>query len=242
MVNGKRVTEPKRLHSGNRVILGDFHIFRFNHPMEARAERADKSLLRQSITASQLQALERTSPGPSTPRPGHERTFSRADSEFGDSRPDSPAPSARNGRDSDWSFARREAAPAILGTDQNFTNLTDEELNALFEDIQRARAERVNGREGEEDMESMASYPIREKYLSTGTIDNFSLDTVLTMPSTPKQERWKISCARCEKRCKPSSRSRRRNTVTSSRAQKPLMSRSRRSRRRRRRWRKRLCS
>jgi kinesin family protein 1 len=180
MVNGKRVTEPKRLHSGYRIILGDFHIFRFNHPMEAREERAQQqSLLRQSLTATQLAALDRSSPSPS-PRPGHERTISKATSELGDSRPESPAP----GRDSDWSFARREAAPAILGTDQNFASLTDEELNALFEDVQRARAERVNR---DEDMESMASYPIREKYMSTGTIDNFSLDTALTMPSTPKQ-------------------------------------------------------
>ncbi|KAK3327365.1 hypothetical protein B0T19DRAFT_400240 [Cercophora scortea] len=190
MVNGKRVTEPKRLHSGYRIILGDFHIFRFNHPLEARAERAERaeqSLLRQSVTVSQLQALERTSPSPS-PRPGHERTFSTAASEYyAESRPDSPAPMQRNTRESDWSFARREAAPAILGTDQNFTSLTDEELNALFEDVQRARAERVNVREGDEDMESMSSYPIREKYLSTGTLDNFSLDTALTMPSTPKQ-------------------------------------------------------
>lgn len=187
MVNGKRITEPKQLHSGYRIILGDFHIFRFNHPMEAREERAaQQSLLRQSLTAQQLQALDRTSPTPS-PRPGHERSQSRAISDFGGSRPESPAPFQGNGRDSDWSFARREAAPAILGTDQNFTSLTDEELNALFEDVQRARAERVNGREGDEDMESMASYPIREKYMSTGTIDNFSLDTALTMPSTPKQ-------------------------------------------------------
>jgi kinesin family protein 1 len=187
MVNGKRITEPKQLHSGYRIILGDFHIFRFNHPMEAREERAaQQSLLRQSLTAQQLQALERTSPTPS-PRPGHERSYSRATSDFGGSRPESPAPFQGSGRDSDWSFARREAAPAILGTDQNFASLTDEELNALFEDVQRARAERVNGREGDEDMESMASYPIREKYMSTGTIDNFSLDTALTMPSTPKQ-------------------------------------------------------
>ncbi|KAK3377951.1 hypothetical protein B0H63DRAFT_547572 [Podospora didyma] len=188
MVNGKRVTEPKRLHSGYRIILGDFHIFRFNHPLEARAERAERaeqqSLLRQSVTASQL--FDKTSPSPS-PRPGHERSYSTAASEFGDSRPDSPAPFQRNTRESDWSFARREAAPAILGTDQNFASLSDEELNALFEDVQRARAERVNVREGDEDMESMASYPIREKYMSTGTIDNFSLDTALTMPSTPKQ-------------------------------------------------------
>lgn len=189
MVNGKRIEEPKQLHSGYRVILGDFHIFRFNHPMEARAERAEvsagQSLLRQSITASQLQALDRTSPVPSPRLGGHERSYSKA-SDFGDSRPDSPA-SQRFGRDSDWSFARREAAGAILGTDQNFASLTDEELNALFEDVQKARAERVNGREDGEDSESVTSYPTREKYMSTGTIDNFSLDTALTMPSTPKQ-------------------------------------------------------
>lgn len=184
MVNGKRITEQKRLHSGYRLILGDFHIFRFNHPMEARAERAEQNLLRQSITASQLQALDKTSPLPS-PRYGHERTVSKTNSDWGDSRPESPA--AFHGRDSDWSLARREAAPAILGTDQKIASLSDEELNALFEDVQRARAERVNGRDGDEDMESMASYPIREKYMSTGTLDNFSLDTALTMPSTPKQ-------------------------------------------------------
>ncbi|CAJ2502664.1 Uu.00g100580.m01.CDS01 [Anthostomella pinea] len=181
MVNGKRIDEPTRLHSGFRVILGDFHIFRFNHPMEAKAERDEnrQSLLRQSVTVSQLQNLDRTSP---SPRPGHERSFSKAASEFGEGRPESPAP--RPGRDSDWSFARREAAGAILGTDKNLQSLTDEELNALFEDVQRARAERVNERD--EDLDSNTSYPIREKYMSTGTLDNFSLDTALTMPSTPR--------------------------------------------------------
>lgn len=84
-------------------------------------------------------------------------------------------------------MARREAAGAILGTDQNFASLTDEELNALFEDVQKARAERVNVREDGEDSESVTSYLTREKYMSSGTIDNFSLDTALTMPSTPKQ-------------------------------------------------------
>ncbi|KAI1081331.1 kinesin heavy chain [Whalleya microplaca] len=184
MVNGKRINEVTRLHSGYRVILGDFHIFRFNHPMEAKAERDEtrQSLLRQSITANQLQSLDRTSP---SPRPGHDRSISKAGSEFGESRPESPA-QYRNGRDSDWSFARREAAGAMLGTDKNLQSLSDDELNALFEDVQRARAERVNDREGDEDLESNTSYPIREKYMSTGTIDNLSLDTALTMPSTPK--------------------------------------------------------
>jgi kinesin family protein 1 len=179
MVNGRRITETTRLHSGYRVILGDFHIFRFNHPMEAKAERDEnrQSLLRHTVTASQLQNI--------SPRLGHDRALSKAGSDFGDSRPDSPAPT-RDGRDSDWSFARREAAGAILGTDKNLQSLTDEELNALFEDVQRARAERVNEREGDDDAESNVSYPIREKYMSTGTIDNFSLDTALTMPSTPR--------------------------------------------------------
>ncbi|KAI1171489.1 kinesin heavy chain [Nemania sp. FL0916] len=179
MINGRRITETARLHSGYRVILGDFHIFRFNHPMEAKAERDEnrQSLLRHTVTANQLQGI--------SSRVGHERSVSKAGSEFGESRPDSPAP-PREGRDSDWSLARREAAGAILGTDKNLQSLTDEELNALFEDVQRARAERVNDREGDDDAESNLSYPVREKYMSTGTLDNFSLDTALTMPSTPK--------------------------------------------------------
>jgi kinesin family protein 1 len=189
MVNGKRVTEPTRLRSGYRVILGDFHIFRFNHPMEARAEREEKqekSLLRHSITAAQMQEFEKSSQSPS-PRPGHERSFSKAASEvdWESSRPDSPAPFSR-GRDTDWSFARREAAGAILGPDQKIAGLTDEELNILFEDVQKARAERA-GRDNDDDLESNTSYPVRDKYLSNGTLDNFSLDTALTIPSTPKQ-------------------------------------------------------
>lgn len=184
MVNGLRIDKPKRLRSGYRIILGDFHIFRFNHPQEARAERAEQSLLRHSVTISQL--------GSPAPRPGHERTASKAESEAeGDySRPESPVPLQRNGRDSDWSFARREAANAILGRD--ISNLPDDELDHLFDDVQRARAVRrglpENRLYDEEDMESVSSYPIREKYMSNGTIDNFSLDTAITMPGTPQQE------------------------------------------------------
>ncbi|KAG4437235.1 hypothetical protein IFR05_007289 [Cadophora sp. M221] len=186
MVNGKRIEEPKRLRSGYRVILGDFHIFRFNHPMEARAERAEQSSLRHSIIANQMGEFEKVSPSPS-PRPGHDRSFSKAISEadWDASRPDSPM-SFQRGRDSDWSFARREAAGAILGPDKQIAGLTDEELNILFEDVQKARAERA-GQNIDDDMDSVTSYPVREKYLSNGTLDNFSLDTALTMPSTPKQ-------------------------------------------------------
>ncbi|XP_041126304.1 kinesin-like protein KIF1A isoform X21 [Polyodon spathula] len=38
-VNGKKVSEPTILRSGNRIILGKSHVFRFNHPEQARQER-----------------------------------------------------------------------------------------------------------------------------------------------------------------------------------------------------------
>ncbi|KAL8717238.1 MAG: hypothetical protein Q9225_005502 [Loekoesia sp. 1 TL-2023] len=185
MVNGLRVDQPKRLRSGNRIILGDFHIFRFNHPQEARAERKEQSLLRHSVTASQL--------GSPASRPGHSRALSRADSDFeGDSsRPESPQPS-KNSRDSDWSFARREAAGAILGTDQKISHLTDDELDCLFDDVQRVRAVRKGRPESrlmgpDDDPESVSSCPVPDKNMSNGTSD-FSLDTAVTLPVSSSQE------------------------------------------------------
>ncbi|KAI4259702.1 MAG: hypothetical protein LQ352_000635 [Teloschistes flavicans] len=186
MVNGLRVAQPKRLRSGNRIILGDFHIFRFNHPQEARAERKEQSLLRHSVTASQL--------GSPSPRPGHSRALSRVDSDFeGDSsRPESPQP-PKSSRDSDWSYARREAASAILGTDQKISHLTDDELDSLFDDVQRMRAVRKGRPESrlmgpdEEDLDSVSSYAVREKYMSNATSD-FSLDTAITLPASPPQD------------------------------------------------------
>ncbi|KAM6978108.1 kinesin-like protein KIF1B isoform 2-T2 [Aplochiton taeniatus] len=38
-VNGKRVGSLIQLRSGNRIIMGKNHVFRFNHPEQARAER-----------------------------------------------------------------------------------------------------------------------------------------------------------------------------------------------------------
>ena len=177
MVNGLRITEPKRLRSGFRVILGDFHIFRFNHPQEAREERLEQSLLRHSVTTSQL-----GSPAPAR----HDRTLSKTGSEIdGDSsRAESPIPFHR-GKDLDWFNARREAASAILGTDQKISHLTDDELDALFDDVQKARAVRRGKIAEEEDSDSLSSYPVRDKYMSNGTIDNFSLDTAITIPGTP---------------------------------------------------------
>jgi kinesin family protein 1 len=198
MVNGQRLEKPKRLRSGYRIILGDFHIFRFNHPQEARQEKAHEgSLLRHSILASELDSP--------SPRPGHERTISlmsRPDSEYDLSSPSraySPSPTPKMGRDNEWSFARREAANSLLGgaTDAKVANMTDEDLEALFDDLQKVRADRRAKAQSRvidpasfadnEDSDSVQSFPVREKYASNGTIDNFSLDTILTVPGTPMQ-------------------------------------------------------
>ncbi|KKK19009.1 hypothetical protein P175DRAFT_0438927 [Aspergillus ochraceoroseus IBT 24754] len=179
MVNGLRIDKPTRLKSGFRIILGDFHIFRFNHPQEARAERVEQSLLRHSVTTSQLgsPALNKT----------HDRNLSKAgsDLEWDSNRADSPMPSQR-GRESDWFYARREAVSAVLGPD-HISHMPDDELDALFEDVQKVRATRRGLVENEEDSDSLSSFPVRDKYMSNGTIDNFSLDTAITMPGTPRQ-------------------------------------------------------
>jgi kinesin family protein 1 len=187
MVNGQRLEKPKRLRSGYRIILGDFHIFRFNHPQEARQEKAHEgSLLRHSILASDLDSP--------SPRPTHERTISimsRPDSEYDFSSPSRPySPTPKMSRDNEWSFARREAAGSLLSPDQKVANMNDEDLEALFDDLQKVRADRRAKAQSrlysEEDSDSVQSFPVREKYASNGTIDNFSLDTILTVPSTPQ--------------------------------------------------------
>ena len=223
MVNGIRIEAPKRLRSGYRVILGDFHIFRFNHPQEAREEReippdeiARGSLLaKYSYTADQLDANDETPSKRPSLGPGHERSesvWSRQLSEDGEyplsSGRASPAPwrLSGQGRDSDWAFARREAASGMLGLGrEGITTMTDDELDVLFDDVQRVRAGRRQGRPesqifnrlsgldngNDTDTESVTSGVAgkdREKYLSNGsTLDNFSLDTALTIPSTPRQ-------------------------------------------------------
>ena len=186
MVNGQRLDKSTRLRSGDRIILGDFQIFRFNHPQEAKEDRQiGSSLLRHSLTINQA--------GSPSVRPTHERNYSRTISEFDPlSRAESPIPSTDE-RDSDWSYARREAALAILGLEGKIHHLTDEEIDILFNDIARARAMRKGRPESrlagldDDDSESTGSFAFREKYMSNGTIDNFSLDTAITMPMTPEQ-------------------------------------------------------
>jgi kinesin family protein 1 len=52
MVNGALLTQPKRLRTGFRIILGDNHVFRFMNPEEVRRER-DRSRLSISVSMEQ---------------------------------------------------------------------------------------------------------------------------------------------------------------------------------------------
>ncbi|GAA5893813.1 hypothetical protein JCM8208_001251 [Rhodotorula glutinis] len=125
MVNGLRIspTKPKELHSGFRVILGDWHTFRFNHPEEVRKAREGKPTpLRSPLVDSYDEPGTSSSPA---------------------TRPDSPASADQA---ADWSFARREAVSARLnvnGRDVNLDQLPDEELGRLYSSILRVRHSRT---------------------------------------------------------------------------------------------------
>lgn len=186
MVNGLRIDAPRRLKTGFRIILGDFHIFRFNHPQEARAER---DRLRQSAVANSASI-------PQSPEHKHTAssgvtsdTTERSDAESVSSRPDSPA-AVPNSRDMEWSFARREAATAWLGDSSKIKSLSDDELDNLLEEMQRVKAirrGRPDSRLDDDETESMVSFIVREKYASTATLaDDLSLDTMITIPETPQ--------------------------------------------------------
>ncbi|OAD69615.1 hypothetical protein PHYBLDRAFT_135717 [Phycomyces blakesleeanus NRRL 1555(-)] len=126
MVNGMRILQPKRLKSGYRIILGDYHIFRFNHPEEARKER--DTLLRRTSSLN-----------------GHNN--------LAISRPESPTVSIMSDRESvpqfsdivDWNFARREAALCSYNTGENSTivHMPDEDLERLFDDVSKVRLRRL---------------------------------------------------------------------------------------------------
>ncbi|GAA5864258.1 hypothetical protein JCM1840_006717 [Sporobolomyces johnsonii] len=125
MVNGLRIPvgKPKELKSGFRIILGDFHVFRFNHPEEVRKAR-EIGKARADLRSPLLDTYDEN--GSSSPHV----------------RPESPMSLA--GENADWSYARREAVVARLnGKDVNLDQLKDEDLNKLYSDILRVRHSRT---------------------------------------------------------------------------------------------------
>ncbi|KAF9419313.1 kinesin-like protein Klp8 [Podila epigama] len=159
MVNGLRISKPKRLRSGFRIILGDYHIFRFNHPEEVRRER---DLQMQSSTEANGVGSK------SNDAPTTSRSLNRPNSMEDDrpeDRPDSPMSSASvTSEFVDWNYARKEAViHAHMLSESNINHLKDQDLDVLFENItkirylRKSRSIRSGSRGGDDDTESRSS-------------------------------------------------------------------------------------
>ncbi|BGP31033.1 hypothetical protein JCM10296v2_002797 [Rhodotorula toruloides] len=185
MVNGLRISpsKPKELRSGYRIILGDFHVFRFNHPEEVRKAREGK--VRQELRSPLIDSYEDS--GVSSPA----------------TRPDSPMSNA------DWAFARREAVVARLnGKDVNLDQMTDNDLNRLYSSILRVKHSRTASsvagsdrpesrmsfldsvtEDGDDDDEDSSDFRSRPHSGGTWTTDPTSLaDSTLTLHHLPDLE------------------------------------------------------
>lgn len=118
LVNGMRISEPKTLHSGYRIIFGSglHHLFRFNNPDEVRRER--EHLLQQGISPSVSATL-----------------YSATDSTIGIS-----PTSTSFDQLADWDFAHAEALRKFGGPRAaDLTVMTDEDLKQLSDGITKVR-------------------------------------------------------------------------------------------------------
>lgn len=136
LVNGTRIEKSKRLRSGYRIIIGDFHIFRFNNPQEARAERAEQVTSeerRQSvIEGNVLSSLAM--------RPMSERLRSTNKTEYEDSSVASRAISPNSPEKADVGCSSPE-----LNEDQTVGSLSEEaSLKSPLEAQNRMQTEEVN--------------------------------------------------------------------------------------------------
>lgn len=162
MVNGMRISEPKRLKSGYRIILGDHHVFRFNNPGEAMKER-------DSILQQQQDPVD-----------------TRADSPFSPPSPissdkDGFIPPALGGSEvMDWNFARREAMLNTYINDSNFGNFTNEDLDKLFDDVAKVRVIRKRQSNSSETLSrrTSSSSSVRRSTYSTTASSVFMDDSL----------------------------------------------------------------
>lgn len=123
MVNGMRISEPKRLKSGYRIILGDNHVFRFNNPGEALKER---EVIQQQQQQDVNDSMRADSPnGPPSPISSENNN--------------GILPSTVGSEVMDWNFARREAMLNTYINDSKFENFTNEDLDKLFDDVAKVR-------------------------------------------------------------------------------------------------------
>ncbi|KAF9389640.1 kinesin-like protein Klp8 [Podila verticillata] len=156
MVNGLRISKPKRLRSGFRVILGDYHVFRFNHPEEVRRERDLQQ--QQGTPASSMVSSPATKPPAA-----HSNSM---EEDRPEDRPDSPTSSGSVMSELvDWNYARKEAViHAHMLSESNINQLKDQDLDVLFDNIAKirymrksVRSESRNGSNFDDDTESRSS-------------------------------------------------------------------------------------
>lgn len=170
IVNGMRISEPRRLKSGYRIILGDYHLFRFNHPEEARRERErQRSVI---ISSGSTSTNGPPTPGIATddipPWPGSPLETHTLYSE--------PL---------DWSNATPEAVRSYYASEATIQNLRDDDLDKLYGDISRirnARRSRPSSRATtlgcDDDLSSKDS--LRNSLATTTVADSDALESVCT--------------------------------------------------------------
>ncbi|KAI7938110.1 hypothetical protein MJO28_015030 [Puccinia striiformis f. sp. tritici] len=189
MVNGQRLSPDKgrKLRSGYRVILGDYHIFRFNHPEEVRKHR-------EKVNSASEVGAELRSPRDLANDPNGSASPLH--------RPDTPTSNSVIDPQ-DYHYARREAVISKLnGTEVNLDEMDESEFEKLFDDVVRLRMQRkvgtsVSGRESRmsyiSEEEDILSPTHRPPSGSTFVTDDTSLagsiinDLELTIPEDASQ-------------------------------------------------------
>ncbi|RCH88049.1 kinesin-like protein Klp8 [Rhizopus azygosporus] len=176
MVNGLRISEPKKLKSGYRIILGDYHVFRFNNPSQALKER--ESIISTDSAVARIEASGPPSPVPSS----EEREMAMS------------PPLASEVMD--WNFARREAMLNTYINDPNFNNFTDEDLDKLFDEVAKVRVMRKRQSTGSDTLSrrTSSSSVRRSAYSATASsvfMDDdgyYTTDTSTTISSLTEDE------------------------------------------------------
>ncbi|KAI8373212.1 uncharacterized protein BYT42DRAFT_501092 [Radiomyces spectabilis] len=180
MVNGRQLTEPRRLKSGYRIILGDHHIFRFNHPEEVRRERDLQKV-----------AVERAMSSAS---------FSADD----DERPDSPSEPGTPVEVMDWNYAILEAMRNHYATEANISGLEDEKLEKLYDEITRirtARRTRSESRTDNDDDDVSTRDSLRNSFSVTMLEDGAeSVYTETTAAHSELEEKLKVEKEKLQKK------------------------------------------
>jgi kinesin family protein 1 len=184
MVNGRRLESSQRLRSGYRIILGDYHIFRFNHPEEVRRERdLQKLVVEKGMGKDGLSAL----------------------AEDESDRPESPTEnsSMMGSEIMDWNYARREAVLNYYSTESNFGGLKDEELEKIYDDLTRVRKSRrtrSESRTDNDDDDSSRGGSVRNSATPTMIEDGTeSVATDLTFAHSEFEEKFKVEKERMQR-------------------------------------------